>query len=85
MGSAPIAPFSNTHLIKVNSSSIVLNLAAWLDGGCPITSFVVEYQKIRRRINNLNKETLENEVTISIGDHQYSGNFSATTNHVRST
>lgn len=31
-------------LIRVNSTSISLNLAAWQDGGCPITSLVVEYK-----------------------------------------
>ena len=79
-GSAPIAPQSTTHLIKVNSSSIILDLAAWMDGGCPITSFVVEYQKIRaattnsKSISSGNPENDLNsgkEVTISVDDDQY--------------
>ena len=81
MGSAPISPATTTQLIKVNSSSIVLNLRAWLDGGCPITSFVVEYQKIRsaskttetEKTSNVD-EALADEVTISVDDHLYSGN-----------
>ena len=80
MGSAPMSPATTTQLIKVNSSSIVLNLRAWLDGGCPITSFVVEYQKIRsatkateaQKGRDLN-EALADEVTISVDDHLYSG------------
>ena len=80
MGSAPISPATTTQLIKVNSSSIVLNLRAWLDGGCPITSFVVEYQKIRsaskttetEKTSNVD-EALADEVTISVDDHLYSG------------
>lgn len=33
-----------SSLISVNVTSVSLNLAAWLDGGCPITSLVVEYK-----------------------------------------
>ena len=80
MGSAPISPATTTQLIKVNSSSIVLNLRAWLDGGCPITSFVVEYQKIRSASkatetekNKELEEALADEVTISVDEHLYSG------------
>ncbi|XP_046991630.1 Down syndrome cell adhesion molecule-like protein Dscam2 isoform X2 [Schistocerca americana] len=43
-GSAPVAP-SSADLIKVNSTSISLNLSSWSDGGCPITSLVVEYKQ----------------------------------------
>ncbi|XP_047103836.1 Down syndrome cell adhesion molecule-like protein Dscam2 [Schistocerca piceifrons] len=43
-GSAPVAP-SSADLIKVNSTSISLNLTSWNDGGCPITSLVVEYKQ----------------------------------------
>ncbi|XP_049855344.1 Down syndrome cell adhesion molecule-like protein Dscam2 [Schistocerca gregaria] len=42
-GAAPVAP-SNFDLIHVNSTSIALNITSWRDGGCPITSFVVEYR-----------------------------------------
>ena len=80
MGSAPVAPISSVQLIKVNSSSIILDLAAWLDGGCPITSFVVEYQKIRSVAkplippgNNDNDNSITQGVTISIDEHEYSG------------
>merc|ERR1719510_2764427 len=79
MGSAPIAPMSSVQLITVNSSSIILDLAAWMDGGCPITSFVVEYQKIRSAIKplitseNVDKEkSLTQGVTISFDEHPYS-------------
>ena len=58
----------------------MLNLRAWLDGGCPITSFVVEYQKIRsatkatetEKTSNVD-EALADEVTISVDEHLYSG------------
>ena len=81
-GSAPIAPESTDHLIKVNSSSIILDLAAWIDGGCPITSFVVEYQKIRTALKKsemISSEDSENdkistkEVTISVDENSYTG------------
>ena len=85
LGSAPIAPMSTIHLIKVNSSSIVLDLGAWVDGGCPITSFVVEYQKIRgttatkiAKTPETNDNNFAKEVTISVDDHQYSSNFKIT-------
>ncbi|XP_069693703.1 cell adhesion molecule Dscam1-like [Periplaneta americana] len=42
-GSAPIVP-DDTELIRVNSTSISLDLGSWQDGGCPITSLVVEYK-----------------------------------------
>ncbi|XP_049771830.1 Down syndrome cell adhesion molecule-like protein Dscam2 [Schistocerca cancellata] len=42
-GSAPVAP-KNSDLIKVNSSFILLNLTSWDDGGCHITSIVIEYK-----------------------------------------
>ena len=43
-GSAPIPPSSSEDLIRVNSSSISLDLSTWSNGGCPISSFVVEYK-----------------------------------------
>ena len=69
-------------MIKVNSSSIILDLAAWKDGGCPITSFVVEYQKIRTAIKKSDMALSEDsesdalsrkEVTISVDENQYAG------------
>ncbi|XP_049771919.1 Down syndrome cell adhesion molecule-like protein 1 homolog [Schistocerca cancellata] len=46
LGTAPVAP-TDSKLIRINSTSISLNLRSWEDGGCPITSVVVEY-KARR-------------------------------------
>ena len=43
-GSAPISPTSSRDFLRVNSTSIVLNLSKWQNGGCPISSFVVEYR-----------------------------------------
>ncbi|XP_076034195.1 cell adhesion molecule Dscam1-like isoform X3 [Oratosquilla oratoria] len=43
-GREPIVP-TQSSLLRVNVTSISLNLAAWLDGGCPITSLVVEYKE----------------------------------------
>lgn len=42
-GSAPIPPTSKS-LIKVNATSVDLDLNSWQTGGCPISSFVVEYR-----------------------------------------
>ncbi|XP_063845297.1 cell adhesion molecule Dscam1-like isoform X4 [Scylla paramamosain] len=44
LGREPIVP-AQSSLLRVNVTSISLNLAAWLDGGCPITSMVVEYKE----------------------------------------
>ena len=66
----------------MNSSSIVLDLASWVDGGCPITSFVVEYQKIRAATtksemvssgNSKSDSSLSKEVTISVHEDHYTG------------
>ncbi|XP_049852755.1 Down syndrome cell adhesion molecule-like protein 1 homolog [Schistocerca gregaria] len=43
LGTAPVAP-TDSKLIRVNSTWISLNLSSWSDGGCPITSVVVEYK-----------------------------------------
>ena len=43
-GTAPISPASSRDFLRVNSTSIVLNLSKWQNGGCPISSFVVEYR-----------------------------------------
>ena len=44
-GSLDVDVESKGELITANSTSIVLNLDAWSDGGGPISSFVVEYKK----------------------------------------
>ena len=38
------SPPSQKDILTVNSTSIDLNLAAWEDGGCPISSYVIEYR-----------------------------------------
>nr|XP_040566824.1 Down syndrome cell adhesion molecule-like protein Dscam2 [Lepeophtheirus salmonis] len=50
-GTSPIAPF-NEDFISVNSTSIVLKLDAWRMGGCPISSFVVEYRKSEKLLQD---------------------------------
>ncbi|XP_068223029.1 cell adhesion molecule Dscam1-like isoform X2 [Palaemon carinicauda] len=44
LGREPVVP-GLSSLLRVNVTSIALNLAAWLDGGCPITSMVIEYRE----------------------------------------
>lgn len=44
-GSKPVAP-AKQHLIRANLTSIVLELASWQDGGCPLLYFVVEYKRL---------------------------------------
>uniref|UniRef100_A0A1B0GIB4 Down syndrome cell adhesion molecule-like protein Dscam2 n=2 Tax=Lutzomyia longipalpis TaxID=7200 RepID=A0A1B0GIB4_LUTLO len=51
-GNKPISP-RKQHLIRVNSTTITLELSAWQDGGCPISHFAVEY---RRRGHHLSRE-----------------------------
>jgi len=43
-GKAPAAPATARELLRANATSIDLNLRAWSDGGCAISSFVVEYR-----------------------------------------
>ena len=43
-GGKPPAPPSSSNLLVPNSSWVGLSLASWDTGGCPISSFVVEYQ-----------------------------------------
>ncbi|XP_048510955.1 Down syndrome cell adhesion molecule-like protein Dscam2 isoform X2 [Athalia rosae] len=44
-GSKPVAP-AKQHLVRANLTSIVLELASWQDGGCPLLYFVVEYRRL---------------------------------------
>ncbi|XP_046620086.1 Down syndrome cell adhesion molecule-like protein Dscam2 isoform X2 [Neodiprion virginianus] len=44
-GSKPIAP-AKQHLIRSNLTSVLLELASWQDGGCPLLYFSVEYRKL---------------------------------------
>ncbi|XP_071538392.1 cell adhesion molecule Dscam1-like [Panulirus ornatus] len=46
LGREPVVP-AQSSLLRINVTSISLNLAAWLDGGCAITSLVVEYKERR--------------------------------------
>ena len=43
-GGKPPAPPSSSNLLVANSSWVGLSLTSWDTGGCPISSFVVEYQ-----------------------------------------
>ena len=44
-GGKPKKP-SHTAFLQVNSSTITLHLSSWLDNGCPITSFSIEYKEL---------------------------------------
>lgn len=44
-GSKPIPP-PKLHFVKPNQTFVILELAAWQDGGCPLTYFVVEYRRL---------------------------------------
>lgn len=44
-GSKPVPPPKH-HFIRPNQTFVILELAAWLDGGCPLTYFVVEYRRL---------------------------------------
>lgn len=43
-GSKPVPP-PKYHFVKPNQTFVILELAAWQDGGCPLTYFVVEYRR----------------------------------------
>ncbi len=42
--SAPIMPAQSLILTHVNSTYIILNLATWLSGGCPIQFYSIQFQ-----------------------------------------
>ncbi|XP_023233546.1 Down syndrome cell adhesion molecule-like protein Dscam2 isoform X2 [Centruroides sculpturatus] len=42
-GNSPIAP-EKSYLLSVNSTTVLLHLNSWRNGGCPITFFVVQYK-----------------------------------------
>ncbi|XP_022244234.1 Down syndrome cell adhesion molecule-like protein Dscam2 isoform X1 [Limulus polyphemus] len=44
-GSAPVAPSQNL-LVTVNSTTMVIRLNAWSDGGCPINHFILQYKPL---------------------------------------
>ncbi|XP_051167558.1 cell adhesion molecule Dscam2-like isoform X4 [Leptopilina boulardi] len=43
-GTKPLPP-SKQHFVKANLTSVILELASWQDGGCPLLYFVVEYRR----------------------------------------
>ncbi|XP_012218067.1 cell adhesion molecule Dscam2-like isoform X2 [Linepithema humile] len=44
-GSKPLPPPKH-HFVRPNQTFAILELAAWQDGGCPLTYFVVEYRRL---------------------------------------
>lgn len=50
-GSKPIAP-EIFHFIRTNITAASLELSSWLDGGCPIQYFTVEFRKYDGYRNN---------------------------------
>jgi Down syndrome cell adhesion molecule len=44
IGEKPVAP-SMDHFLKVNITSVLLELTQWMDGGCSILFFTVEYRR----------------------------------------
>ncbi|XP_014485965.1 PREDICTED: Down syndrome cell adhesion molecule-like protein Dscam2 isoform X3 [Dinoponera quadriceps] len=44
-GSKPVPPPKH-HFVRANQTFVILELAAWQDGGCPLTYFVVEYRRL---------------------------------------
>lgn len=43
-GNKPVAP-GKQHLVKTNLTFVMLELASWQDGGCPLLYFVIEYRR----------------------------------------
>lgn len=43
-GNKPVAP-AKQYLIRTNLTTVMLELAAWQDGGCPLLYFVIEYRR----------------------------------------
>ncbi|XP_025163016.1 Down syndrome cell adhesion molecule-like protein Dscam2 isoform X2 [Harpegnathos saltator] len=44
-GSKPVPPPKH-HFVRANQTFVILELAAWQDGGCSLTYFVVEYRRL---------------------------------------
>ena len=44
LGAAPVAPSSSRDFLAVNSTYVVLRLAAWQNSGCLIGSFVIKFK-----------------------------------------
>ncbi|KAH0950048.1 hypothetical protein HN011_002504 [Eciton burchellii] len=44
-GSKPVPP-PRHHFVRPNQTFVILELAAWQDGGCSLTYFVVEYRRL---------------------------------------
>ncbi|XP_066972085.1 cell adhesion molecule Dscam1 [Macrobrachium rosenbergii] len=47
-GSEPVVP-SRSRLLDVNSTSVLVHLSTWGDGGCPILYYVIEYRAATAR------------------------------------
>ena len=45
-GSAPVAPKGAHFFAAINSTEVVLELAAWHSGGCPISSFMIQFKRL---------------------------------------
>ncbi|XP_067138856.1 cell adhesion molecule Dscam1-like [Centruroides vittatus] len=48
LGGAPVAP-DKKHLLYVNTTSVLVKLNAWHNGGCPISSFTIQYKQRGQR------------------------------------
>lgn len=46
-GGKPLRPTSH-QLIQTNTTSFLLDLNTWVDNGCRITSFSIEYREVTR-------------------------------------
>lgn len=44
-GKKPISP-EVFHFIRTNITSVILDLSAWQDGGCPIQYFTIEFRRV---------------------------------------
>ncbi|XP_069971593.1 cell adhesion molecule Dscam1 [Penaeus vannamei] len=47
-GSEPVVP-SRSRMLDVNSTSVLVHLSTWGDGGCPILYYVIEYRAASSR------------------------------------
>lgn len=49
-GKKPISP-AVFHFIRTNITSVILDLSAWQDGGCPIQYFTIEFRRVETMNN----------------------------------
>lgn len=79
IGEPPLAPTNKNNLFaRIGSSEVLLNLASWSTGGCPLTHMTIRYKQAPIPIASASTKVSSTSSTGSIGhsDHSSSSNSS---------